>query len=154
MRGEARPILVSACLVGVRCRYDGQERPSPGVLRLFEEGRAVAVCPEELGGLGTPRPAAGLEGGGGADVWQGRARVVNRLGVDVTEAFQRGAREALRQARECGAKLAILKQHSPSCGVGSAGSVDGTRIPADGVAAALLRGEGIQVISDEEFEKP
>jgi len=154
VRGEARPILVSACLVGVRCRYDGQERPSPGVLRLFEEGRAVAVCPEELGGLGTPRPAAGLEGGGGADVWQGRARVVNRLGVDVTEAFQRGAREALRQARECGAKLAILKQHSPSCGVGSAGSVDGTRIPADGVAAALLRGEGIQVISDEEFEKP
>lgn len=153
MTGEA-PILVSACLAGFPCRYDGQQRPHPAVVRLFQEGRAVAVCPEELAGLGTPRPAAGLEGGGGAEVWAGKARVYNRLGLDVTEAFREGARQALHRARDCGARQAVFKQHSPSCGVGSTGTRDGGRIAADGVTTALLRREGIQVVSDEEFQEP
>lgn len=145
---------MSACLAGFPCRYDGQQRPHPAVVRLFQEGKAVAVCPEELGGLGTPRPAAGLVGGGGAEVWAGKARVCNRLGLDVTEAFREGALKALDRARECGARQAILKQHSPSCGVGSTGTWDGRRMAADGVTTALLRREGIQVVSDEEFQEP
>ncbi len=151
---EDGAVLVSACLAGFACRYDGQQRPHPEVVRLFREGRAVAVCPEELGGLGTPRLPAGLEGGGGAEVWAGKARVLNCLGSDVTEAFRSGAREALRRAREGRVRLAILKQHSPSCGVGSTGTWDGRRIAADGVTTALLRQEGIQVVSDEEFQNP
>ena len=145
------PVLVSACLAGFRCRYDGEERPCQKVLELCREGRALPVCPEELGGLGTPRLPAGLEGGGGLEVLQGRARVVDREGADVTQAFLRGAREALRRARAAGARRAVLKQHSPSCGVGSTGTAEGGRIAADGVTTALLRLEGFEVISDEEF---
>lgn len=147
---QEAPILVSACLAGCRCRYDGQDKADPEIVRLVQVGRAVPVCPEELGGLGTPRPPAGLEGGGGAEVWEGSARVITREGVDVTDAFRRGAEEALRVARSCGARRALLKQHSPSCGVGSASGRDGRRFEADGVTAALLRREGIEVVPDEE----
>ena len=141
-------ILVSACLAGSRCRYDGTDRAQAEVVRLVEAGEAVPVCPEELGGLGTPRPPAGLSGGGGAEVLDGRARVITRAGArDVTRAYLEGARATLRLAREVGATRAILKQHSPSCGRGSAGAADGTRIAADGVTAALLAREGIDVES-------
>jgi uncharacterized protein YbbK (DUF523 family) len=112
----------------------------------------VLVCPEVDGGLGTPRPAAEIEGGDGADVIAGRARVVTADGDDVTDAYLKGAERALAVARETGATTAILKARSPSCGEGSIydGTFSRTLEEGDGVTAALLKAEGIDVLSDEE----
>lgn len=147
------PILVSACLAGRACRFDGRANADDEVGRLVAEGRAVLVCPEEDGGLATPRPPAEIRGGDGSDVLAGRARVVTKNGVDVTEAYLEGARIALRRAREAGAETAILKARSPSCGRGCI--YDGTfsRTPShgDGVTAALLQREGIHVVTEEEL---
>ena len=114
------------------------------------EGRAVLVCPEEDGGLGTPRPPAEIVGGDGADVLEGRARVMTRGGRDVTAEYVAGARIALDAARAAGAETAILKARSPSCGKGSIydGSFTRTVKDGDGVTAALLKAHGIQVLTD------
>lgn len=138
--------VVSACLLGRACRYDGRSKED---VRLADEvaahraagGEVVAVCPEELGGLGTPRPPAELRGGDGHGVLAGTARV-ERLdgGGDVTEAFVAGARAAA--ARAAGASRAILKANSPSCGCGACWR-DGAVREGDGVFAALLRERGI-----------
>lgn len=150
------PVLVSACLAGRRCRFDGTGAYEDEVARLVAEGRAVLVCPEVDGGLGTPRPAAEIEGGDGSDVLGGRARVVTGEGIDVTEQYLKGARKALEMARETGVTTAILKARSPSCGAGRI--YDGTFTRSlevgDGVTAALLRAEGIQVLTDEEVTRP
>lgn len=144
--------IVSACLAGVNCRHDGRNKLDPRIARLVAEGRAIPVCPEQLGGLATPRAGANLSGGAGADVLDGRARVVDGHGRDVTEQFVRGAREALNIARAAGATLAILKENSPSCGcaqtcVLSAGGAP-VRAPGQGVTAALLAREGVRVVSE------
>jgi uncharacterized protein YbbK (DUF523 family) len=146
-------VLVSACLAGRACRFDGSANPDDEVARLVAEGRAVLVCPEVDGGLGTPRPAAEITGGDGADVLAGRARVLTRAGEDVTEAYVAGARLALEAAREAGATTAILKARSPSCGKGAVydGSFSRSLQEGDGVTASLLRSEGLTVISDEEI---
>ena len=146
------PILVSACLAGRACRFDGTGAHQDAVAALIAEGRAVLVCPEVDGGLGTPRPAAEIQGGDGADVIAGRARVVTEEGDDVTDAYLKGAERALAIARESGATTAILKTRSPSCGKGSIydGTFSGTLDAGDGVTAALLKAEGIEVLSDEE----
>lgn len=137
-------MLVSACLLGVRCRYDGTEKACPDLLELFGRLWLVPVCPEQLGGLPTPRPSAVLREGDGRDVLQGRGRVVNEPGDDVTGAFVRGAHEALRLARLCLVRLVVLKDLSPSCGL---------RTPycdraggGMGVTAALLAAEGFQIV--------
>ena len=145
-------VLVSACLAGRACRFDGTAAYEDAVAALVAKGRAVLVCPEVDGGLGTPRPAAEIEGGDGADVVAGRARVVTRGGLDVTDAYLKGAERALEVARETGATTAILKARSPSCGRGSIydGTFSGTLEAGDGVTAALLKAEGIEVLSDEE----
>lgn len=149
--GSRGVVLVSACLAGVRCRYDGGACPDPAVVDLVRRGRALPVCPEQLGGLPTPRRPAEIRGGAGADVLEGRARVVTASGADVTDAFLRGAEETLRLARLSGAEGAILKARSPSCGVGAVydGSFTGRLRPGDGVAAALLRRAGITLRSGE-----
>lgn len=146
------PVLVSACLAGRACRFDGTGAYEDEVARLVAEGRAVLVCPEVDGGLGTPRPAAEIDGGDGADVLAGRARVVTRDGGDVTDAYVKGAHRALEAARKMGAGTAILKSRSPSCGKASIydGTFSGTLLAGDGVTAALLRSEGIEVLTDEE----
>jgi len=154
--GMAPELLVSACLLGRACRYDGASKRHP---RVADEaaswrsagGQVVAVCPEELGGLDTPRPAAGLTGGDGAAVLAGDARVVrNDGGGDVTEAFVLGARRAAACAP--GARRAILKARSPSCGC--AGTwIDGRIQPGDGVFAALLRSRGVSVQTEEALER-
>lgn len=141
-------LLVSACLVGERCRYDGRGYDHHlDLVRLVAEGRALPVCPEALGGLGTPRPPAELSGGDGADVLAGRARVVTADGTDVTAAFLEGAERALAEAVRVGATEAVLKRWSPSCGCDGvyAGAFDGTRAPGPGVAAARLLAAGIAV---------
>lgn len=146
------PVLVSACLAGRACRFDGTASPDDVVARLVAEGRAVLVCPEADGGLGTPRPPAEIIGGTGRDVLDGRATVVTEDGADVTDAYVRGARIALGAARRAGATTAILKARSPSCG--KAAIYDGTfsrsLTDGDGVTAALLEANGVEVLSDEE----
>jgi uncharacterized protein YbbK (DUF523 family) len=142
-------VVVSACLLGVRCRYDGCSRRTPGVAAALASHEVVAVCPEELGGLGTPRPPAHLVGGDGHDVLSGTAEVVRVVdGQPVTAAFLDGARRALTLSEGCTA--AILKARSPSCGVGST-RVDGDLVSGDGVFAALLRQAGLQLRSEDDL---
>lgn len=147
--------LVSACLLGVACRYDGGSKPSLSVAALVEGWRArgdacVTVCPEELGGLGTPRPAAELRGGDGHAVLAGQATVVRcGDGADLTDAFVAGAKRSAELGQ--GAVAAILKARSPSCGCGQT-SISGEFRPGDGVFAALLRQRGVQVRTDEDPE--
>ncbi|MEV8322874.1 DUF523 domain-containing protein [Kitasatospora sp. NPDC056731] len=142
------PIVVSACLAGVPCRYDGRAKTSPDVVGLVEAGRAVVVCPEGAGGLPTPRPPAEIVGGDGADVLDGRARVVDATGADCTAEFVAGARAALAAAEAAGARRAVLMARSPSCGCGRVydGTFTGELRPGDGVTAALLRRAGIEVV--------
>ena len=111
------------------------------------------MCPEEDGGLGTPRPPAEIFGGDGADVLRGTARVLTKGGVDVTEGYLVGARLALEAARAAGATTAILKARSPSCGSGCIydGSFTRTARQGDGVTAALLKAEGIEVVTEQEI---
>jgi len=155
---EAAPadaVLVSACLAGRACRFDGTGSDDDEVARLVAEGRAVLVCPEVDGGLGTPRPPAEIVGGDGADVLAGRARVVTVQGEDVTEAYIRGAERALRVAEQRGATRAILKARSPSCGSGNIydGTFSKTLLAGDGVTAALLKMNGIDVATDGSVHK-
>jgi uncharacterized protein YbbK (DUF523 family) len=148
------PVLVSACLAGRACRFDGTASDDDVVARLVAEGRAILVCPEADGGLPIPRPPAEIAGGDGRDVIEGRARVVTETGADVTDAYLRGARIALAAARRAGATRAILKARSPSCGKGRVydGTFSGALTAADGVTAALLEADGIHVVTDEEAE--
>jgi uncharacterized protein YbbK (DUF523 family) len=148
------PVLVSACLAGRACRFDGSANSDDVVGRLVAAGRAVLVCPEVDGGLATPRPPAEIVGGDGADVLAGRARVLTNSGRDVTDAYLEGAEVALRAARRTGAGAAILKARSPSCGKGVIydGSFSRATRTGDGVTAALLAANGIEVFTDEELE--
>ena len=146
-------MLVSACLAGHACRFDGGSSADDGVRALLAEGRAVLVCPEVDGGLGTPRPPAEIVGGDGSDVLAGRARVMANGGRDVTDSYVRGAELALAAARREGASKAIVKARSPSCGKGCIydGSFSGRQRRGDGVTTALLRANGIEVVTEEEL---
>ncbi|MDR2551402.1 MAG: DUF523 domain-containing protein [Desulfobulbus sp.] len=128
--------LVSACLVGLCTRYDGRSKPDPACLRFLANRHWIPVCPEQLGGLTTPRPAASLTGGDGHGVLAGTARVVDRDGSDVTDAFIRGARMVLAIAQAQDITLCLLKSGSPSCGLA----------PLAGVTAALLQRHGIRIV--------
>lgn len=140
-------ILVSACLRGIPCRYDGRHKASPEVEQAVAGHDVVAFCPEVAGGLDTPRRPAELVGGDGHDVLDGTARVVEDTGRDVTAEFVEGARRALAAARQSGCTRALLMPRSPSCGRGSVydGSFTGSSVAGDGVTAALLERNGIAV---------
>ena len=133
-------LLVSACLLGCRCRYDGASKAHPLAPALAERYECVPVCPEQLGGLPTPRPPAERRGD----------RVVTAAGADVTEQYRRGAEEALRLCRLFGCRGAVLKERSPSCGGGQVydGTFSGTLTAGDGVTAALLRENGVAVYGE------
>ncbi len=139
-------LLVSACLVGVRCRHDGRAAGSVRVRELLAGRGGLVVCPEQLGGLATPRTPAEIVEGEGLDVLEGRCRVCAVDGTDVTEEFLRGASEVLRLARLMGIRDAILKEGSPSCGVRLIHN-RGRRKRGAGVLAALLRIHGVRVKS-------
>lgn len=149
-------ILVSACLLGERVRYDGRDaaHPHPVLERWAREGRLVPLCPEVAGGLGVPRPPAEIAGEGGDQVLEGSARVLTCAGADVTGAFLRGARAALEAARAAGVRLAVLKDASPSCGTRSIhdGSFSGRTRPGRGVTAAMLDRQGIRVFGEDELD--
>jgi uncharacterized protein YbbK (DUF523 family) len=140
-------ILVSACLCGMHCRYDGSARPDDEILAMLQRGEAIPVCPEQLGGLTTPRPPAEIKQGDGEAVLRGEARVYSAQGQDVTGAFITGAEETLRLARICNAERVILKSKSPSCGCGVVydGTFSGTLRQGDGVTSAMLKQCGIPV---------
>jgi len=143
---EEMPVLVSACLLGRECRYDGSQNRDRALERELAAGgmRAVPFCPEEHGGLGTPRPAAWIEREGAAAVLDGRDRVVTDAGVDVTARFVKGAKGALATCREHGILLAFLKERSPSCG--SCNTHVGRALAnGPGVTTELLRRNGIEV---------
>lgn len=133
--------LVSACLAGMPCRYDGQAKPCESVIELVKEGKAIPVCPEQLAGMPTPRPPAE----------QLDARIIAKDGTDVTLQYQRGAREALRIALIAKCDKAILKSNSPSCGCGKVydGTFTGALIDGDGVLTQLLKQNGIEVVTEE-----
>ena len=137
-------VLVSACLLGTACRYDGQSKVHPLAAALLKKHTAIPVCPEILGGLATPRAPSERRGD----------RVVSREGEDVTEAFRRGAEEALRIARLYGAEYALLKERSPSCGCGEIydGTFSGCKTSGDGVTAALFLQNGVRVYGESALQ--
>ncbi len=143
-------IAVSACLLGVPCRYDGGSKPNEEVIRFLEryECEVIRICPEVMGGLSIPHPANEIQVRGGKRV------VCDIEGNDNTDAFEKGARIACERACEKGCTHAILKAKSPSCGVGKIydGTFSGTLIPGDGVAADLLRTQGIALATEETFK--
>jgi uncharacterized protein YbbK (DUF523 family) len=149
-------ILVSACLLGSRVRFDGRAKTSEDALlaRWRAEGRLVSFCPEVAGGLPVPRPPAEIEPGfSGETVLNGTARVLRADGADITAAFTTGAHAALTTARRHGIRLAILKEGSPSCGPLkiSDGTFSGQSTPGQGVTAALLTAEGISVFNENQI---
>lgn len=136
-------ILVSACLLGTPCRYDGESRPSPSVLALLKKHTLIPVCPEILGGLPTPRVPAERQG----------ERVINQRGEDVSAAYERGAREARHLFSLYNAKAALLKAKSPSCGKGEIydGSFSHRLKEGNGVTAEALLSAGIPVFTEKEI---
>lgn len=140
-----KPIIVSACLAGIYCRYNGETKSHPAIVKLIKEGRGIPFCPEAHGGLPTPRQACEIRGD----------RIVDRDGVDRTAEFRRGAEEGLRLATMAGCEAAILKGGSPSCGKGTVydGTFTSTRIPGNGVFAQLLMDNNIAVTTEEDLDK-
>ena len=137
-------ILISACLLGTCCRYDGASKAHPLAAALAERHTLVPVCPEQLGGLPTPRPPAERQG----------ERVVTQTG-DVTEQYRQGAEETLRLCKLLGCQAAVLKERSSSCGHGQIydGTFSGTLTAGDGVTAALLTAHGIPVYGESRIEE-
>lgn len=137
-------ILVSACLVGVNCRYNAKPIPvGEEIAQLMEKHELIPFCPEAYGGLTTPRAPSEIRNG----------RVFSSQGRDVTEEFERGAREALALARRFGCEAAVLKERSPSCGSGFVydGSFTGRLVEGDGVTAGLLKDAGIRVYGESQL---
>ena len=142
-------MIISACLLGVPCRYDGGHSRNEAAMNRQETYQLIPVCPEESGGLPTPRPPAEIVGGDGDAVLDGTAKVMTADGTDVTTAYLRGAHHALEVAQSHGATHVILKARSPSCGCGLIydGTFSGTLTSGDGVTTALLKRHGITVTS-------
>lgn len=135
--------VVSACLAGIECNYEGRAKPCQQVIDLVAQGEAVAVCPEQLGGLPTPRVPSEIVGD----------KVINQSGQDVTEEFVRGAEEAFKIAIGNNCNEAILKSKSPACGSGKIhdGTFTDTLIDGDGVFAKMLKERGFKVITEKEL---
>jgi len=142
-------VLVSACLLGASCRYNGSHCLDEEVLALARCFELIPICPEQLGGLSTPRPPATITQGEGADVLDGDSTLLDVKGRDVTGHFVRGAAESLRMAEALGASAAVLKEASPSCGVKKTNRRR-RRVNGSGVTAALLLREGFPVFSEVE----
>jgi uncharacterized protein YbbK (DUF523 family) len=146
--------LVSACLLGIRCAWDGKDRyRNKKVIELLRKETLIPVCPEQLGGLATPREFQEIEKGSGNDVLDGKSRVKNKIGQDVTRQFIRGAKEALKIAKQYNIKEFIAKSRSPSCGCGLIydGSFSKRLIKGDGVTVALFKRNGIKVITENDI---
>ena len=139
--------IISACLAGVNCKYNGENNKNNKILKLVQEGKAILVCPEQLGGLSTPRLPSEIV------VKDGKKKVLANDGTDVTENFLKGADETLKIAKMVGISKAILKARSPSCGYGEIydGTFSGTTKRGNGITAELLKENGIKLYTEEEF---
>lgn len=146
-------ILVSSCLAGLEVRYNGTHSLNNKIMKLIEEKKAFTVCPELLGGFSTPREPAEIIGGNGEDVLDGKAKVIEKSGRDVTELYIKGAYITLKKAIDVNATVVVLKEYSPSCGSSMIynGEFIGEIIAGNGVTAALLKRNGLQVISEKQF---
>lgn len=138
-------IAVSGCLLGFDCRYKGDNCANEKILALSNEHTLIYICPEQMGGLATPRDPAEQVGD----------KVITNHGADVTEQYARGAEAALKLARLNNVDFAILKSRSPSCGSGIVydGTFTGTRVPGNGICAALFKANGIPVFTEDELDK-
>ncbi|MEE8317598.1 MAG: DUF523 domain-containing protein [Candidatus Omnitrophota bacterium] len=138
-------ILVSACLAGIDCAWDGKHRLDPKIKEQVDKNLAIPLCPEVLGGRGIPRTKTEIKGGTGEDVLDGKVGVFDEKGKDVTHEFLKGASLVLDIVKKHNIKKAILKSKSPSCGVGEIydGSFRGNLIKGNGVTAALLKRQGV-----------
>ena len=139
-------VLISACLLGVNCRYNAQKSATtPSLTSLMQQFHLIPVCPEILGGMSTPRLPSEIKG----------AYVFNKNGENVTAFYERGAQETLALAKLFGCTAAILKERSPSCGCGKIydGSFSGTLTEGNGVTAQLLMQNGIRVLGESEIDK-
>jgi len=137
--------LVSACLLGLKTRYDGKVKPNDKIIEMSKKEVLIPICPEQLGGLSTPREASEQKNG----------KVISKNGNDVTENFQRGAEEVLKLVKLLDIKEVILKQKSPSCGFGKIydGTFSGKIIEGNGVTADLLSKSGIKIMTEEDLIK-
>lgn len=137
-------VIVSACLAGVECRYNGQAFSAPKVIQMVKRGQAIPLCPEILGSLPTPRPAAE----------QCNGRIISMDGQDFTYEYTAGAVIALNIAKLVGCKKAILKSKSPTCGSGTIydGTFSGKLVKGEGLFCKLLREENVEVMSEDELE--
>ena len=135
--------IVSACLAGIKCRWDGEAKPCQKVIDLVKQGKAISVCPEQLGGLTTPRSPAE----------QKDNKVFTKDGKDVTSQFEKGAEEALKIAKLANCNEAIMKTKSPSCGSGKIydGTFSGKLIDGDGVFAKILKKNNIKIFTEDEI---
>ena len=140
---EKEKILISACLIGLNCKYNGGNNENSKLVELMKEKDLVPICPEQLGGLKTPRVSAERK----------QEKVITKEGVDVTKEYQKGAEEVLNLAKKLNIKKAILKSRSPSCGIDEIydGTFSHTLIKRDGVTAELLKKNGIEVISSDKY---
>ena len=140
-------ILISACLIGMNCKYDGGNNYREIALNLVKRGVAIPICPEQLGGLTTPRNPSEIKN------IDGKKYVFNNKNEDVTEQFVKGAMEVLKLAKELNVKKVILQSRSPSCGVGKiySGNFDGKLIDGNGILAQLLIDNNIEVIDIEDY---
>lgn len=145
-------IIVSACLLGVKCRYDGGSSPDERLQSMASEGAFIPLCPEQLGGLPTPRVHAQIVDGNGEDVINGLAKVIDSNNRDVTGQFLKGAEEVREIARLMKVSTVIMKEKSPSCGVRFIRK-SGVTKEGMGVTSALLMREGIHVISSDEISE-
>lgn len=138
-------LLISACLLGVSCRYDGKSKPLPEAEKLMEKYNLIPVCAEIMGGLSTPRDPAEIIG----------EKVITKNGKDVTEEYIRGAKEVLRLGKMFGCKKALLKERSPSCGTGTIhnGKFDGGMVPGFGKTAELLLENKIEVFGESKIDE-
>ena len=144
MRKRGRKIILcSACLLGIKCGYDGKSKLNQRVIKLSKKEILIPVCPEQLGGLSTPREAAEIKG----------KKAITKSGKDVTKNFERGAKEVFGLAKLFGTREAILKQRSPSCGCGKIydGTFSGKLIKGDGITTSLLKRNRIKVIPDDKI---
>ena len=137
-------IIVSACLAGIECNYKKEATPCKKVIDLIKKGKAIPVCPEQLGGLTTPRTPAE----------QKKGKVITKDGKDVTAQFKKGAKDALKIAKLAKCKIAIVRARSPSCGCGKVydGTFTRTLIDGDGEWVKVLKKNKIKVITDEEYQ--
>ena len=140
-------ILVSACLVGINCKYSGGNNYNQKIFNLLKEGKAIPICPEQLGGLNTPRKPVELK------VINGKRYAIDNEGNDLTENFERGALEVLNLAKNLNINKAILQPRSPSCGVDKiySGKFDNKLVDGNGILAELLKQNGIDVLTPNEI---